>query len=304
MHSFDIQTLHHSQTKLAQAFAGEARAAFISVAPSDILSKFVGESEASVREIFLGAYAAAAAVESKCAVLFFDEIDAIGKNRGAGAPGEGDGCSRRVLAELLLQLNHVLERKLPASCVQADDSMNESFDATSQSPVTRAPTVVVIAATNRPEDCDSALLRRFGNRIYVGLPSARDRIKMVKRFLVGIDHVLSIEEIADVAEVTEGWSGSDIESLTREAAMAPIRECIKEAALLRKRIRNQSEPEAFEAKARLQDVVVSRFQSLRPVCFADFEKAADFMLKNTQAELQADDGELVAEYDSSSDEDL
>ena len=102
---------------LAKAVAGEARAAFLPIGPSDILSKYVGESEASVRDIFAKAVSMAKRVESGVAVIFFDEIDALGQSRGTDDFGGGlgskmstagaDACSRRVLAELLIQLSRI-----------------------------------------------------------------------------------------------------------------------------------------------------------------------------------------------------
>ena len=131
------------QTRLARAIAGEGRAAFISIAPSDVLSKFVGESEAAVRSIFQMATTSASKLESKCSVIFFDEIDALGHTRENGGSGEGEGCSRRVLAELLLQLNVALtKRPSPGRKDIKDQDGRESFDDTR---------ILVVAATNRPE---------------------------------------------------------------------------------------------------------------------------------------------------------
>ena len=100
------------KTKLAKAVAGEAQAAFLSVGPSDILSKFVGESEASIRGLFQEARRKASKMESKCAVVFFDEIDALGRSRvdedsGKMSQAGGDNSSRRVLAELLIQMTEL-----------------------------------------------------------------------------------------------------------------------------------------------------------------------------------------------------
>ena len=75
--------------------------------------------------------------------------------------------------------------------------------------------VIVIAATNRPEDCDPALLRRFAVRVLIGLPTQRDRKRMVRRLLLNIDHNITSKELDDIAIATEGWSGSDLESLSR-----------------------------------------------------------------------------------------
>jgi hypothetical protein len=109
------------KTLLAQAVAGEAKAAFMSIGPSDILSKYVGESEAAVRSIFRRAEHMARRTESKCAVVFFDEIDALGLCRSSASDTSGnsgtksdtggaDTCSRKVLAELLIQLTRLHSR--------------------------------------------------------------------------------------------------------------------------------------------------------------------------------------------------
>ena len=96
-----------NQTKLAKAVAGEANAALLSVGPSDILSKFVGESEASIRGLFREARMKARKMESKCAVIFFDEIDALGRDSGKMSQAGGDNSSRRLLAELLIQMTEL-----------------------------------------------------------------------------------------------------------------------------------------------------------------------------------------------------
>jgi SpoVK/Ycf46/Vps4 family AAA+-type ATPase len=95
------------KTQLARAIAGEARAAFLPVAPSDVLSKFVGDSEASVRNIFRTAVVQALQLESKCAVVFFDEIDALGQNRDNLGAGEGEGCSRRYVLAVAISSTRV-----------------------------------------------------------------------------------------------------------------------------------------------------------------------------------------------------
>eukprot|EP00592_Proboscia_alata_P003912 CAMPEP_0194373310 /NCGR_PEP_ID=MMETSP0174-20130528/21735_1 /TAXON_ID=216777 /ORGANISM="Proboscia alata, Strain PI-D3" /LENGTH=341 /DNA_ID=CAMNT_0039152301 /DNA_START=126 /DNA_END=1147 /DNA_ORIENTATION=- len=110
------------KTKLAHAVAGEAQAILISVGPSDILSKFVGESEAAIKSLFKKARRDARLVESRCAVIFFDEIDALGQSRGSGAGGGhdsadgGESGGRRLLAELLIQMT-----KLSNSDESSDD---------------------------------------------------------------------------------------------------------------------------------------------------------------------------------------
>mgnify|MGYP000036760342 CR=1 FL=1 len=159
-------------------------------------------------------------MESKCTVLFFDEIDALGQSRGGGREqssggGAGESCSRRVLAELLIQLNQisnpgppsVLE---PSECERGSDE-NASGEIGTEAANIASGKVIVVAATNRPSDCDPALLRRFGIRVHVGLPKDVDRRRILKRLLKGISHSISKVELSDLALALEGWSGSELE---------------------------------------------------------------------------------------------
>ena len=307
------------QTQLARSIAGEARAAFYSIAPSDVLSKFVGESEAAVRGIFRKAEQHAQQLESKCAVVFFDEVDALGQSRsenGGESSGESEGCSRRILAELLMELNLIADRTTQSSSnhhrksiesdreyqdeVVDDEKAGEPHDGTNAT----SARVIVVAATNRAEDCDPALLRRFGIRVFVGPPSKRDRKKMLQLHLRDIDHDLSGTDIDLLANVTDKWSGSDIQCVAREAAMAPVRECIRRAVLRRKRAARREQlgasqetnPDLEARKAMIEGV-----QQLRPVSISDFSLAVDFFLGN---QGRGDLGSSFdVHYDSSSDED-
>ena len=312
------------QTQLAKAVAGESRASFLSIGPSDILSKFVGESEASIRSVFVEAACLARRNKNKCTVLFFDEIDALGQTRGSscgssmrgkilpGATGleqsgsAGDTSSRRLLAELLIQLTKVnashgsfqlsaldsaengdehgdgvdgngiapdidvAENINTRHCLQHNSEDDENvvvdsdeltffcsngttkttegergYDVERQHRKSKGQMeddhnstsvrVIVIAATNRPEDCDPALLRRFAVQVNVGLPTNRDRKKILRRNMEEIDHTITNKQYSDLAAITDGWSGSELESLAREAVMAPVRECIRSAALMKRR---------------------------------------------------------------------
>jgi len=288
------------KTQLAKAVAGEAHAAFLSIGPSDILSKYVGESEAAIRSVFAEAVRMARnnSGGNRCTVLFFDEIDALGQSRGigsnrttggggkdepstgtpeqSGGSGAGDNSSRRILAELLIQLSKVntfhgtYESLSPTD---KEDILNEKekeseetrFDYIEEFPTSDdtviemiseegrvkrnrneiesdLPTddnqtvrVIVVAATNRPGDCDPALIRRFAVQVQVGLPTAKDRRKMLKQGMEDIEHTVTKKQLSDLSLITDGWSGSDLQSLSREAAMAPVRECIRRAAQLKRR---------------------------------------------------------------------
>ena len=275
-----------TQTKLARAIAGEARSAFISVAPSDILSKFVGESEASIRDIFRKAVHEGLMCNSKSVVIFFDEIDALGQSRESKSSGEGEGCSRRVLSELLLLLNIVSDNRECGikdfnSCSEASKFTQDQHTHIVASEENLVH-IIVVAATNRIEDCDSALLRRFGIQLEVGLPAFKDRKKMFLCHLKDIEHNLGDEDLQTIATMTDQWSGSSLESLTREACMRPIRECLHRAAVIRRRSEKREQrsgdvsgqredPESPDVAANCY--LLESFQRLRQVTSDDFRHA-------------------------------
>lgn len=294
------------KSKLAKAMAGEAQAVFLSIGPSDILSKFVGESEASVRGLFQKARREAMKIESKCAVIFFDEIDALGRSRTDDESGKmshagGDNSARRVLAELLIQMTALNDNEIGiASEVEVEeeydgycDDDGYSFSGRSTTTIESKPRIIVVAATNRPEDCDPALLRRFAVRVLIGLPSRKDRKKIIKRLLVDVEHSITSVQLDELALATEGWSGSDLESMTREAVMAPVRECLRAIAVLkRKECRvaslqshqrsgddsSQKKQSATHSTSTPREALLNSFRNLRPVSNIDFEDGIAFFL--------------------------
>ncbi len=178
------------KTLLAKAVATESNANFIAVRGPELLSKWVGESEKAVREIFRKAKQVAPAV------IFFDEIDAIAPKRGAE---EGTKVTERIVNQLL-------------TCIDGLEELGQ---------------VVVIAATNRPDILDPALLRpgRFDRHILVPPPNKEARLKILKihtRNMPLADDV----DLEKLAEKTEGYVGADIEALCREAALMALREDI------------------------------------------------------------------------------
>ncbi|AGJ63259.1 ATPases of the AAA+ class [Sulfolobus islandicus LAL14/1] len=179
------------KTMLAKAVATESGANFIAVRGPEILSKWVGESEKAVREIFRKARMYAPAV------IFFDEIDSIAPIRGISYDS---GVTERIVNQLLAEMDGI----------------------------EKLENVVVIAATNRPDILDPALLRpgRFEKLIYVPPPDRRARIEILK---VHTRNIVLGEDISleDVAEKTEGYTGADLAALVREATMRAIRESMK-----------------------------------------------------------------------------
>ena len=178
------------KTLLAKAVANESGANFISVKGPEIFSKWVGESEKAIREIFRKAR------QSAPCIIFFDEIDAIAPKRGRDL---SSAVTDKVVNQLLTEL----------------DGMEEPKD------------VVVIAATNRPDIIDPALLRpgRLDRVILVPVPDEKARLDIFKIHTRGMNLAedVSLEELA---KKTEGYTGADIEALCREAAMLAVRESI------------------------------------------------------------------------------
>ncbi|AAK40524.1 AAA family ATPase [Saccharolobus solfataricus] len=179
------------KTMLAKAVATESGANFIAVRGPEILSKWVGESEKAVREIFRKARMYAPAV------IFFDEIDSIAPIRGISYDS---GVTERIVNQLLAEMDGI----------------------------EKLENVVVIAATNRPDILDPALLRpgRFEKLIYVPPPDKRARTEILKVHTrnIALGEDISLE---DVAEKTEGYTGADLAALVREATMRAIRESMK-----------------------------------------------------------------------------
>ncbi|AWR99291.1 CDC48 family AAA ATPase [Metallosphaera hakonensis] len=180
------------KTMLAKAVATESGANFIAVRGPEVLSKWVGESERAIREIFRKARMYAPSV------IFFDEIDAIAPMRGISSDS---GVTERLVNQLLAEMDGI-----------------ENLD-----------NVVIVAATNRPDILDPALLRpgRFEKLMYVPPPdkNARYDILRVHTKRVALSEEVNLEELA---ERTEGYTGADLAALVREAAMRAIREGMRE----------------------------------------------------------------------------
>jgi len=181
------------KTLLAKAAANESEANFISVKGPEFLSKWVGESERAVRETFRKAKQAAPCI------IFFDEIDAITPVRGGGY---GDShVTERVISQILTEL----------------DGLEELHN------------VVVIAATNRPDIVDPALLRpgRFDRLVFVGMPDKEARKEIFKIHTKGKPLAEGVD-FEKLAELTEGYTGADIAAVCKEATMLAIREFVEE----------------------------------------------------------------------------
>ncbi|KQK19706.1 spastin isoform X1 [Brachypodium distachyon] len=178
----------NGKTMLAKAVASESEATFFNVSASSLTSKWVGEAEKLVRTLFM------VAIDRQPSVIFMDEIDSVMSTRLAN---END-ASRRLKSEFLIQ-----------------------FDGVTSNP---DDLVIVIGATNKPQELDDAVLRRLVKRIYVPLPDPNVRRLLLKNQLKGQAFKLSNHDFERLAVETEGYSGSDLRALCEEAAMMPIRE--------------------------------------------------------------------------------
>ena len=187
------------KTLLARAVATESEANFIAVKGPEIFSKWVGESEKAIREVFRKARTAAPAI------IFFDELDSIIPRRGAGY--SDSGATERVISQLLTEMDGI-----------------ESLQ-----------NVVVIAATNRPDILDPAVMRpgRFDRLIDVPAPDPKALMQIFK--IHARDMPLSKDvDLQEIAVKAKGYSGADVEALCREAAMNALRDSIDAKEVTRK----------------------------------------------------------------------
>ena len=173
---------------LAKACATEADGTFFSISSSDLVSKWLGESERLVKQLFKMAR------ESKPAIIFIDEIDSL-----CGSRSEGENeTSRRIKTEFLVQMQGV-------------GNDNDG--------------ILVLGASNVPWELDPAIRRRFEKRIYIPLPDIHARATQFKIRLGKTPNNLSEEDFFELAKATEGYSGSDITVVVKEAMMLPVRKC-------------------------------------------------------------------------------
>lgn len=178
----------NGKTMLAKAVASESEATFFNVSAASLTSKWVGESEKLVRTLFM------VAKSRQPSVIFMDEIDSVMSTRHANE----NEASRRLKSEFL---------------VQFDGVTSNSTDL-----------VIVIGATNKPQELDDAVLRRLVKRIYIPLPDGNGRRLLLKHKLKGQSFSLPSRDLERLVTQTEGYSGSDLQALCEEAAMMPIRE--------------------------------------------------------------------------------
>jgi len=186
----------NGKTMIAKAVSNQSHSTFFSISASSLTSKWLGESEKLVRALF------AIARQMQPSIIFIDEIDSLLCERSSGE----HEASRRLKTEFL---------------VQFDGCTTSSEDK-----------ILVMGATNRPQELDEAARRRLVKRIYVPLPERQTRKQIVMHLLQKVHHNMTAKQMDALADTTMWYSASDLTALCREAALGPIRDLgtgIKEA---------------------------------------------------------------------------
>lgn len=220
------------KTLIGKCIACQSGATFFSISASSLTSKWVGEGEKMVRALF------AIARCHQPAVIFIDEIDSLLSQR---TNGEHDS-SRRIKTEFLVQLD--------GTATAAEDR------------------VLVVGATNRPQEIDEAARRRLAKRLYIPLPEAAARLQIVTNLMAQEKNQLREQELYSVVTATEGFSGADMTQLCREAALGPIR------------------------SIQLGDITTVTAEQVRPILYSDFQEA----LNTVRPSVSSKDLELYEEW--------
>ncbi|XP_060896872.1 fidgetin-like protein 1 [Labrus mixtus] len=220
------------KTLIGKCIACQSGATFFSISASSLTSKWVGEGEKMVRALF------AIARCHQPAVIFIDEIDSLLSQR---TDGEHDS-SRRIKTEFLVQLD--------GAATAAEDR------------------ILVVGATNRPQEIDEAARRRLAKRLYIPLPEATARWQIVTNLMAREKNQLVDSELESVVTATEGFSGADMTQLCKEAALGPIR------------------------SIQLSDIATITADEVRPIIYSDFQEA----LKTVRPSVSSKDLELYEEW--------
>ncbi|KAK4282256.1 hypothetical protein QN277_013653 [Acacia crassicarpa] len=199
------------KTMIGKAIAGEAKATFFYISASSLTSKWIGEGEKLVRALF------GVASCRQPAVIFVDEIDSLLSQRKSEGEHES---SRRLKTQFLIEM--------------------EGFDSGNEQ-------VLLIGATNRPQELDEAARRRLTKRLYIPLPSSEARAWIIRNLLDkdGL-FMLTKEEIDTICDKTEGYSGSDMKNLVKDASMGPLREALKQGIEITKLNKEDMRPVALQ----------------------------------------------------------
>ncbi|XP_044395960.1 ATPase family AAA domain-containing protein FIGL1 isoform X2 [Triticum aestivum] len=208
------------KTMIGKAIAGEAKATFFYISASSLTSKWIGEGEKLVRALF------GVASCRQPAVIFVDEIDSLLSQRKSDGEHES---SRRLKTQFLIEM--------------------EGFDSGNEQ-------ILLIGATNRPQELDEAARRRLTKRLYIPLPSSEARTWIIRNLLEkdGL-FKLSEKETGVICKLTEGYSGSDMKNLVKDASMGPLREALQQGVEITKLNKEEVRPVMLkDFEAALQEV--------------------------------------------------
>ena len=204
------------KTMIAKAIASECNSTFFNISASSLTSKWVGESEKTVKSLFKIAY------KKVPSIIFIDEIDSILSKRS----GSENEATKRLKTEFLIQF----------------DGLGSNTNAK----------LLVIAATNRPMDLDEALLRRLPKRVYCGPLDEDGRFEFIKKVINRVETQLSDEDIREIAKRTNDYSNSDLMEMCREAAYQPVRELSMEEILKIKKFRPLNKEDLVKAVQKIR----------------------------------------------------
>lgn len=236
------------KTLIAKATAKASGCQFINLQASTLTDKWYGESQKLTAAVF------SLAVKIQPCIIFIDEIDSFLRNRSS--------------------LDHEATAMMKAQFMSLWDGLDTSM--TSQ--------VMVMGATNRPQDLDPAILRRMPTTFHVGLPSGRQRQEILKLILDG-ENLSNAINLKEIAEKTEGYSGSDLRELCRDAAMYRVRDYVRKQQM--KQIAQQLQQDEEEEEKPLEE------ERLRPVTQLDLLFGLDKMKESKKATMpQSSVGEV------------
>ncbi|ODV95018.1 hypothetical protein PACTADRAFT_50847 [Pachysolen tannophilus NRRL Y-2460] len=235
------------KTMLARAVATESKSTFFSISASSLTSKYLGESEKLVRALFQLAKKLAPSI------IFVDEIDSLLSSRNNEGENES---SRRIKNEFLVQWSDLT--KAAAGKDQGEDLQR----------------VLVLAATNLPWAIDEAARRRFVRRQYIPLPEHETRKQQLQKLLGYQNHSLTPDDLHTLTELTEGFSGSDITALAKDAAMGPLRQLGDKLLLTNK-------------------------NEIRPINITDFSNSLNYIRPSVSKEGLAEFEDWAKQYGSS-----
>ena len=203
---------------IAKAIASECNSTFFNISASSLTSKWVGESEKTVKSLFKVAY------KKVPSIIFIDEIDSILSKRS----GSENEATKRLKTEFLIQFDGLGSNTNARLLVIAATNRPMDLD---EALLRRLP------KRNRPMDLDEALLRRLPKRVYCGPLDENGRFEFIKKVINRVETQLSDDDIRDIAKRTNDYSNSDLMEMCREAAYQPVRELSMEEILKIKKFR-------------------------------------------------------------------